>query len=166
MSTRPGWTRAWQSVRREIEKLKAKKRITCDEVNRLTALVTGSLDYAAFADADFVVEAVFEKSRRQEAGLRRTGEVRSPPTRAGDQHLVAVGVGMAEDLQHPERVVGFHFFNPVAVMPLLEIVRAERTDDATLATAFAVAKPLQKGPILVARRDRVRRQPAAAALHG
>ena len=56
---------------------------------------------------------------------------------------------MAADLEHPERVVGFHFFNPVAVMPLLEIVRAEKTDDATLATAFAVAKPLKKGPILV-----------------
>ena len=41
---------------------------------------------------------------------------------------------MAADLAHPERVVGFHFFNPVAVMPLLEIVRGERTDDATLAT--------------------------------
>ena len=56
---------------------------------------------------------------------------------------------MAADLEHPERVVGFHFFNPVAVMPLLEIVRGERTDDETLATAFALAKPLKKGPILV-----------------
>ena len=56
---------------------------------------------------------------------------------------------MAAGLQHPERVVGFHFFNPVAVMPLLEIITAERTDDASLATAFALAKPLKKGPILV-----------------
>jgi 3-hydroxyacyl-CoA dehydrogenase len=56
---------------------------------------------------------------------------------------------MAEDLQHPERLVGFHFFNPVAVMPLLEIVRAPKTDDAVLATAFELAKGLKKTAVLV-----------------
>ena len=56
---------------------------------------------------------------------------------------------MASQLQHPERVVGFHFFNPVAVLPLLEIVRAEATDDATLATAFATGKALKKSCVLV-----------------
>src|SRR5205085_7685209 len=56
---------------------------------------------------------------------------------------------MAADLEHPERVVGFHFFNPVAVLPLLEIVRGQRTDDATLATAFAVGKDLRKSCVLV-----------------
>ncbi len=56
---------------------------------------------------------------------------------------------MAADLEHPERVVGFHFFNPVAVMPLLEIVKGERTDDPTLATAFGTGKGLGKTTILV-----------------
>ena len=56
---------------------------------------------------------------------------------------------MASGLTHPERVVGFHFFNPVAVMPLLEIVRAEQTDDETLATAFVVGKSLKKSCVLV-----------------
>lgn len=56
---------------------------------------------------------------------------------------------MAEDLRHPERLVGFHFFNPVAVMPLLEIVRAPKTDDAVLATAFELAKGLKKTAVLV-----------------
>jgi 3-hydroxyacyl-CoA dehydrogenase len=56
---------------------------------------------------------------------------------------------MAADLDHPERVVGFHFFNPVAVLPLVEVVRAERTDDATVATAFAVGKQLRKSCVLV-----------------
>jgi 3-hydroxyacyl-CoA dehydrogenase len=55
----------------------------------------------------------------------------------------------AADLAHPERVVGFHFFNPVAVLPLLEVVRAARTDDATLATAVAVAGRLRKSAVLV-----------------
>src|SRR3954452_12835756 len=56
---------------------------------------------------------------------------------------------MAADLEHPERVVGFHFFNPVAVLPLLEIIRGQRTDDVTLATAFAVGKELKKSSVLV-----------------
>jgi 3-hydroxyacyl-CoA dehydrogenase len=56
---------------------------------------------------------------------------------------------MAADLEHPERVVGFHFFNPVAVLPLLEVVRAERTDDASTATALRVAKDLKKNAVLV-----------------
>jgi 3-hydroxyacyl-CoA dehydrogenase len=56
---------------------------------------------------------------------------------------------MASKLEHPERVVGLHFFNPVAVLPLLEVVRAEQTDDATLATAFAVGRSLKKSCVLV-----------------
>jgi 3-hydroxyacyl-CoA dehydrogenase len=59
---------------------------------------------------------------------------------------------MASGLEHPERVVGFHFFNPVAVLPLLEIARAEKTDDASVATAFAVGKKLKKSCVLVADR--------------
>jgi 3-hydroxyacyl-CoA dehydrogenase len=56
---------------------------------------------------------------------------------------------MASELKNPERVVGFHFFNPVALMPLLEIIRAEKTGDLALATAFEVAKKLKKTAILV-----------------
>jgi 3-hydroxyacyl-CoA dehydrogenase len=56
---------------------------------------------------------------------------------------------MAADLRRPERVVGMHFFNPVGVMPLLEVVRAEETSDVALATAWAVGEKLRKRPILV-----------------
>ena len=56
---------------------------------------------------------------------------------------------MASQLKHPERVVGFHFFNPVAVLPLVEVARAEQTDDAAVATALAVAKKLRKTAVLV-----------------
>src|SRR5699024_1280868 len=57
---------------------------------------------------------------------------------------------MAAHLAHPERVVGLHFFNPVAQMPLVEVIRTERTDDATYATAFTVAKACRKSAIAVA----------------
>ena len=56
---------------------------------------------------------------------------------------------MAADLRHPERVVGMHFFNPVAVLPLVELVRADATDDVTLATAWDVTKKLGKRGVLV-----------------
>jgi 3-hydroxyacyl-CoA dehydrogenase len=56
---------------------------------------------------------------------------------------------MAEGLGHPERVVGLHFFNPVAVLPLVEVVRGPQTDDSTLATAWDVARKLGKRPVLV-----------------
>jgi 3-hydroxyacyl-CoA dehydrogenase len=55
---------------------------------------------------------------------------------------------MGEGLQHPERVVGFHFFNPVAIMPLLEVARTSKTDDATTATAINVGKELKKTMII------------------
>ena len=142
--------RGLAGVRREIDTLTAKRRITADEANRLAALITGSLDYAAFADADFVIEAVFEEmgvKQRVFAELER----HVPATTVLATNTSSLSVAeMAAGLAHPERVVGFHFFNPVAVLPLLEIVRADRTDDAALATAFAVAKSLRKGPILVA----------------
>jgi 3-hydroxyacyl-CoA dehydrogenase len=56
---------------------------------------------------------------------------------------------MAAGLEHPERVVGMHFFNPVALLPLVEVVRGTLTDDATAATAFEVATNLRKRPVLV-----------------
>ena len=137
------------AVRRDIAGLAGKKRITLDEANRLTALVTGSLDYAAFSDAEFVVEAVFEQigvKKHVFAELER----HVGPTAVLASNTSSLSISqMATGLEHPERVVGFHFFNPVAVMPLLEIVRGAETDDASLATAFALAKPLKKGPILV-----------------
>jgi 3-hydroxyacyl-CoA dehydrogenase len=56
---------------------------------------------------------------------------------------------MASDLRRPERVAGMHFFNPVALMPLLEVVRAAETDDVALATVWSVGERLRKRPILV-----------------
>jgi 3-hydroxyacyl-CoA dehydrogenase len=56
---------------------------------------------------------------------------------------------MAEGLEHPERLLGMHFFNPVALMPLVELVRTNETDDVSLATAWSVADRLRKRPVLV-----------------
>ncbi|GGV71653.1 3-hydroxyacyl-CoA dehydrogenase NAD-binding domain-containing protein [Streptomyces thermoviolaceus] len=137
-------------VHSEIDKLLGKGRIDQDKANRLKALVTGVLDKAeGFADADFVIEAVFE-----EMGVKQ--QVFAEVEAVAPEHAILATntsslsvTEMASKLKHPERVVGFHFFNPVAVLPLLEVVRGEKTDDASLATAFAVAKKLKKTAVLV-----------------
>ena len=136
-------------VRDEIDKLLARERVSADGANRLKALVSGSLDKAAFADADFVIEAVFEEmSVKQQVFAELEQHVSPAAILATNTSSLSVSE-MASKLTHPERVVGFHFFNPVAVLPLLEIVRGEKTDEASLATAFAVGKQLKKSSVLV-----------------
>ena len=120
-----------------------------DAAARLIALVTGSLTKDAFADADFVIEAVFEEiAVKQRVFAEVEAVVRPDCVLATNTSSLSV-TEMASGLAHPERVVGFHFFNPVAMMPLVEVVRAAHTDDATLATALAVGKALKKNCVLV-----------------
>ncbi|GHF65164.1 3-hydroxyacyl-CoA dehydrogenase/enoyl-CoA hydratase/carnithine racemase [Amycolatopsis bartoniae] len=136
-------------VHGEIDKLLGKKRVSPDEANRLKALVSGSLDKAAFADADFVIEAVFEEMGVKQQVFGELEQYVSPEAILATNTSSLSVSEMASKLAHPERVVGFHFFNPVAVLPLLEIVRGKRTDDASLATAFALGKQLKKSSVLV-----------------
>jgi 3-hydroxyacyl-CoA dehydrogenase/enoyl-CoA hydratase/carnithine racemase len=137
-------------VHDEIDKLLLKSRINQDKANRLKALVSGVLDKAeGFADADFVIEAVFEEMGVKQQVFAEVEAV-APAHAILATNTSSLSVSeMASKLKNPERVVGFHFFNPVAILPLLEIVRGEQTDDASLATAFGVAKKLRKTAVLV-----------------
>ncbi|MDE8668349.1 3-hydroxyacyl-CoA dehydrogenase NAD-binding domain-containing protein [Pseudarthrobacter sp. H3Y2-7] len=136
-------------VHAEVDKLLGKKRISPDAANRTKALVTGSVSKEAFADADFVIEAVFEELNVKKQVFAEVEAIVTPECILATNTSSLSVTAMAEDLAHPERLVGFHFFNPVAVMPLLEIVRAPKTDDAVLATAFELAKGLKKTAVLV-----------------
>ncbi|RYJ28350.1 enoyl-CoA hydratase [Streptomyces sp. L-9-10] len=137
-------------VHGEIDKLLLKSRINQDKANRLKGLVSGVLDKAeGFSDADFIIEAVFEEMGVKQKVFAEVEAV-APAHAILATNTSSLSVSeMASKLKHPERVVGFHFFNPVAILPLLEIVRGERTDDASLATAFGVAKKLKKSAVLV-----------------
>ena len=136
-------------VHGEIAKLASRGRITADSAARLTGLVTGSLTKDAFADADFVIEAVFEEiAVKQKVFAEVEAVVRPDCVLATNTSSLSV-TEMAAGLAHPERVVGFHFFNPVAMMPLVEVIRGAATDDAALATALAVGKTLKKNCVLV-----------------
>ncbi len=136
-------------VHAEVDKLLGKKRISSDAANRTKALVSGSVSKESFADADFVIEAVFEELNVKKQVFAEVEAIVSAECILATNTSSLSVTAMAEDLQYPERLVGFHFFNPVAVMPLLEIVRAPKTDDAVLATAFELAKGLKKTAVLV-----------------
>ena len=139
-------------VRAEIDKQLSRGRLSADAANRQKALITGAVSKEGFADADFVIEAVFE-----ELAVKRQvfAEVEAvvPDTCVLATNTSSLSVAaMASGLAHPERVVGFHFFNPVAVLPLVEVVRGASTDDAAVATALAVGRELKKNCVIVADR--------------
>ncbi|WP_346006947.1 3-hydroxyacyl-CoA dehydrogenase NAD-binding domain-containing protein [Janibacter terrae] len=136
-------------VHAEIDASLGKGRITQDKANQLKALITGSTSKDGFADADFVIEAVFEEMGVKQQVWAEVEQIVTPECVLASNTSSLSITEMASRLRHPERVVGFHFFNPVAVMPLLEIIPGERTDDAALATAFATGKGLKKTCILV-----------------
>ncbi|TYB37403.1 3-hydroxyacyl-CoA dehydrogenase [Micromonospora sp. AP08] len=136
-------------VHAQIEKAVSKGRMDKGTAAKLYGLVSGSVDKSVFADADFVIEAVFEDLGVKKQVWAELEKIVKPEAVLATNTSSLSITEMAADLEHPERVVGFHFFNPVAVLPLLEIVRGERTDDATLATAFAVGKQLKKSSVLV-----------------
>ncbi|CCH16797.1 3-hydroxyacyl-CoA dehydrogenase NAD-binding domain-containing protein [Micromonospora lupini] len=136
-------------VHTQIEKAVTKGRMDKGTAAKLYGLVSGTVDKSAFADADFVIEAVFEDLGVKKQVWAELEKIVSPEAVLATNTSSLSITEMAAELEHPERVVGFHFFNPVAVLPLLEIVRGERTDDATLATAFAVGKQLKKSSVLV-----------------
>ena len=103
-----------------------------------------------FADADFVIEAVFEELSVKQQVFAEVEAVVGPDCVLATNTSSLSVTAMAATLAHPERVVGFHFFNPVAVLPLVEVVRGALTDDAAVATALEAGKTLRKNCVIVA----------------
>ena len=132
----------------EISKLKDRGRITRDEENRLQALVTGTTDKSLFADADWVIEAVFEELGVKQDVFAEIETFVSPSAVLATNTSSLSVEQIGQKLDHPERLVGFHFFNPVAVMPLIEVVRTPQTDESTLSTAMVTAEKLYKNAVI------------------
>ncbi|PFG32978.1 3-hydroxyacyl-CoA dehydrogenase NAD-binding domain-containing protein [Sanguibacter antarcticus] len=139
-------------VRATVDKLVATKRMSSDTAATVLGSVTGTTEIGDLASCDFVIEAVTEVlSLKKRVFAELEGVVSAETVLATNTSALSVTT-MAADLAHPERVVGLHFFNPVAQMPLVEVVQAEKTSTEALATAFAVAKTLRKTAVLVADR--------------
>jgi 3-hydroxyacyl-CoA dehydrogenase/enoyl-CoA hydratase/carnithine racemase len=137
------------SIRAGLDGQVAKGRYDEGKARFLGSIVTGSTELDRFADCDLVLEAVFEDLDVKKAVFAELERVVGPECVLATNTSSLSVTEMAADLAHPERVVGMHFFNPVAVLPLLELVRAAETDDVTLATAWEVGKRLRKRMVLV-----------------
>jgi 3-hydroxyacyl-CoA dehydrogenase/enoyl-CoA hydratase/carnithine racemase len=141
---------ALAAIGSEIEGQVAKGRYDEGKGRFLRSLVSGGTTYDGFEDCDLVVEAVFEELDVKKQVFAELEAVVAPECVLATNTSALSVTEMAADLEHPQRVVGMHFFNPVAVMPLLEVVSGAESSDEALATVWAVGEKLRKRPILVA----------------
>ena len=136
-------------IHSELDTLVSKKRMRPEEAGWLKNILTGSTDKKDFAPCDFIIEAVFEEMELKRKLFSELEEVISPECILATNTSSLSVSKMSDHLKNPERVIGFHFFNPVAVMPLLEIARTPHTDDATTSTAVVIGKELKKTMVIV-----------------
>jgi 3-hydroxyacyl-CoA dehydrogenase/enoyl-CoA hydratase/3-hydroxybutyryl-CoA epimerase len=137
-----------QYARSMFDKAVSKRRLRRRDADRKMELVTGSTEYHGFGRLDLVVEAVVEKMEVKRSVLRDTEE-RVPAHCVIATNTSSLSVDeMAKALDRPERFAGLHFFNPVHKMPLVEVVRGQRTSDVTVATLHAFAVELGKVPVV------------------
>ncbi len=136
-------------IKSEIQKLVDKKRLSTEAASRLLSNISGSVDKKVFANCDFIIEAIFEELALKQKLFKELEQIITPECILATNTSSLSVEAMSEGLKNPERVVGFHFFNPVAVMPLLEVARTTKTDDATTATAINVGKELKKTMVIV-----------------
>lgn len=127
----------------------SKKKLTRREMKRKFSLISGTTDYSGYNQTDCVIEAVVENMPVKQQVFREIEE------KVPDETILASNTSslsiteIASAVKKPERVIGFHFFNPVHRMPLVEIIRGQKTSDAATVTAVALAKTLGKIPIVV-----------------
>ncbi len=140
--------RAVAGIEAELESQVQKGRYDEGKARFLSSLVTGGTGYEHFADCDFVLEAVFEEMSVKQEVFADLEAVVSPECILATNTSSLSVTEMGASLEHPERLAGLHFFNPVAVLPLVEIIRTPETDDTTLATVWDVAAQLRKRPVV------------------
>lgn len=142
-------TLGYNQVIKIFNQLKKIRKLTQEQVNMKMARITSGLDFAGFNNVDFVVEAVIENMAVKKTVLADV------ETKVKDGTIIVSNTSslsiseMAQALQKPERFAGMHFFNPVNRMPLVEVIRGEKTSDETIATIVKLTKKLGKTPIVV-----------------
>ncbi len=132
------------TIRKNYENTLKKGKLTQEKFDQRVGLITGTLDYAAIADADIVVEAVFEDMGVKEAVFRKLDEVMKQGAILASNTSTLDVDRIAAFTSRPHDVIGTHFFSPANVMKLLEIVRGKATGNDVLATALALSKKLKK----------------------
>jgi 3-hydroxyacyl-CoA dehydrogenase/enoyl-CoA hydratase/3-hydroxybutyryl-CoA epimerase len=135
--------------KRLLDKAVSRGKMTQDKADEVLARITPTDDYAKLDGCDLVVEAVFEKQSLKHEVFGEAEKVVLPDALLGSNTSTLPITGLAEGVQRKEDFIGLHFFSPVDKMPLLEIIRGEKTTDATLARALDYSKQIKKTPIVV-----------------
>jgi len=139
------------AIRKSLERFAAKGTISADDVEPALARITTTTDLEAAKDADIVVEAVFERLDIKQDVFRELDKIcKADAVLATNTSAIPV-TQIAAATQRPEKVVGTHFFSPVPMMKLCELVRGFKTDDATLEKAKAFAEEIGKTVVVVNR---------------
>ncbi|MFG2101801.1 3-hydroxybutyryl-CoA dehydrogenase [Micromonospora sp. S4605] len=143
--------RGLDGIRKSLEKFAEKGKIEASEVEATLGRITPTTDLEAAADADIVVEAVFERLDVKHEVFRALDKIcKSDAVLATNTSAIPV-TQIAAVTERPEAVVGTHFFSPVPMMKLCELVRGYKTSDQTLATVKAFAEEIGKTVVVVNR---------------
>jgi len=138
----------WRTVRDAVRERLRRRKLTAAEHDATMARLSVATDYAGFADATIVIEAVFEELGVKQA-VRREVEAAAPGAIFASNTSTIPIADIAAGAADPGRVVGMHFFSPVAKMPLLEVIVTPQTAPETVATAVACGRQLGKTVIVV-----------------
>ncbi|HEY7788232.1 MAG TPA: 3-hydroxybutyryl-CoA dehydrogenase [Casimicrobiaceae bacterium] len=132
-----------------LERLQKKDRITADARTAALARVRGGTDYGELADRDLIIEAATESLDLKLRILKEVDALASPEAVLASNTSSISITALAAVVSRPERFLGMHFFNPVPMMALVELIRGLQTSDATVAAVRAFAGQLGKTPIVV-----------------
>jgi 3-hydroxyacyl-CoA dehydrogenase/enoyl-CoA hydratase/3-hydroxybutyryl-CoA epimerase len=139
----------YNQVLKIFNQLKKIRKLTTEQVNMKMAKISAGLDYSGFNNADLIIEAVVENIEVKKKILAETEKyVKKDAIIASNTSSLSISK-MAGALENPERFAGMHFFNPVNRMPLVEVIRGEKTSDETIATIVKISKKIGKTPIVV-----------------
>jgi len=136
--------RGLATIRKNYQRSVSRGSLSPEQVEERLALITPTLDYAAFADADLVIEAVFESMTLKKEIFARLDAVVRPGTILATNTSTLDIDEIAAVTRRPQDIVGLHFFSPANVMPLLEIVQTRSTAPEVLLTALEIARQIRK----------------------
>lgn len=160
LSSRDIWTRVkdinydalalgLRSAKKVYSQAVKRRRYSKAEADVKMGHISTTLDYSGFGQADIVIEAVLEKMDVKKQVFKELSDNVSPECILASNTSALSVTEMATEVKHPENVIGFHFFNPVHRMPLVEIITTAQTSQETLATSLQLVKKLGKTPIVV-----------------
>ena len=141
--------RGRNAVSSSLDRLVKKEKLSAADKEAALNCIDGTTDYGALRKCDFVIEAATENEAVKVKILKQIDEFAKPEaTMATNTSSISI-TKLAAATKRPQRLIGMHFFNPVPMMALVEVIRGLQTDDATVEAAGALAKRLGKTPIVV-----------------